>query len=90
MSLIYLKSLEQIQFPLNKGCRIFDYTSDLRPLQIVMIGKENHFSLTSLMFVAGGEDRLGLGTDERHQAHLAATGQGGGGGRVQGFLQDLL
>lgn len=45
-----------------------------------MIGKENHISLTSVMFVEGGEDRLGLGTDERHQAHLAATGQGGGGG----------
>lgn len=29
-----------------------------------MIGKENHISLTCLMFVEGGEDRLGLGTDE--------------------------
>lgn len=33
---------------------------------------------------------MGLGTDERHQAHLAATSQGGGGGRVHGLLQDLL
>lgn len=39
---------------------------------------------------AGGEDRVGLGADERHQAHLAEACKGGGGGRVQGLLQDLL
>lgn len=33
---------------------------------------------------------MGLGTDERHQAHLAATSQGGGGGRIHGLLQDFL
>lgn len=41
-------------------------------------------------FAEGGEDRVGLGTDERHQAHLAATSQGRGGGRIHGFLQNLL
>lgn len=43
-----------------------------------------------LIVFVGWEDRVGLGTDEWHQAHLAKTSQGGRGGRVQGFLQNLL
>lgn len=42
------------------------------------------------IFIVGGENGVGLGTDEWHQAHLAETSKGGGGGWVQGFLQDIL
>lgn len=43
--------------------------------------KMSKIELVSLLLVlVGGEDCVGLGADERHQAHLAASGQGGGGG----------